>query len=309
MIDTVERPITAVARTLIQSRLTEASRACARLNSGEDGEALHDFRVALRRTRSLIRASRPWLDPWIDGRARRGLRELAASTNRGRDIEVQREWLNAYTPARPAQAARQWLIEHLEEGLAGQTASVLEGLPERFAAIEQHLKGRGRRLDLSEVPSFAEVWRLQLRAECSAYMRALEQAAMEVEAVHAARIAGKRVRYLLEALRSVHPSTPELLNELKAGQELMGRVHDLEVFLTDLPRYAGEAAAESVQGAFADLLHADPALPPRLMHMAGLRVIGRALRTDYHQALDAFCHARPGLLALADRVVVMAETL
>ena len=55
----------------------------------KDREALHDFRVAVRRLRSVLRAYRRWLGRAAARKARRRFRSLAATTNDGRDAEVQ----------------------------------------------------------------------------------------------------------------------------------------------------------------------------------------------------------------------------
>jgi CHAD domain-containing protein len=60
MIDLDRRSLTKspeeTARRLCLGLLQEADEALSRLEQGEDSEALHDFRVALRRLRSVIRA-------------------------------------------------------------------------------------------------------------------------------------------------------------------------------------------------------------------------------------------------------------
>ena len=60
-----------------------------------DVEALHDFRVAIRRLRSLLRAYQDLTDAAIPRRLRRGLRALARATNASRDLEVKLAWLEA----------------------------------------------------------------------------------------------------------------------------------------------------------------------------------------------------------------------
>ena len=49
------------------------------------------------------------------------------------------------------------------------------------------------------------------------------------EPLHEARIAAKRLRYLLEAAREVDPLVPSALQALKAIQDLLGEFHDAEV--------------------------------------------------------------------------------
>jgi hypothetical protein len=53
-----------------------------------DPEALHDFRVAIRRLRSCIRAYRTELQGSVSKQMQRRLRKLTLATNAGRDAEV-----------------------------------------------------------------------------------------------------------------------------------------------------------------------------------------------------------------------------
>ena len=80
------------ARTLLRAHLETARSACDRLDDVDDIEALHDFRVALRRGRSVLRAYRPWLGDILGKRVRR-LKRLARSTNSARDAEVMLAWI------------------------------------------------------------------------------------------------------------------------------------------------------------------------------------------------------------------------
>ena len=91
--DLLHRSPQEASRLLALSYLDETARAQARLTNPDDGEALHDFRVGLRRLRSCVRAYRPFLKGSISGKMRRRLRALTLDTNAGRDTEVQLAWL------------------------------------------------------------------------------------------------------------------------------------------------------------------------------------------------------------------------
>ena len=57
--DVIDRNAEEGARVVALALIAECDRAAGRLASGEDDEALHDFRVALRRLRTTLRAFRP----------------------------------------------------------------------------------------------------------------------------------------------------------------------------------------------------------------------------------------------------------
>src|SRR5439155_912375 len=70
-----------------------ASAARERLTKVDDQEALHDFRVAMRRLRSTLRAYQPQRAALLPAKLRRRLRELARPTGEARAVEVQIAWL------------------------------------------------------------------------------------------------------------------------------------------------------------------------------------------------------------------------
>ncbi len=115
--DLLERPVEEAARLIALSLLNEARAARARLDQPGDIEALHDFRVALRRLRSILRAYRRYLKDSLSTPMRRRLRALATATGGSRDAEVRIAWLQAQ---KAKFSARQhvgltWLITSLTE--------------------------------------------------------------------------------------------------------------------------------------------------------------------------------------------------
>ncbi|MGH9324565.1 MAG: CHAD domain-containing protein, partial [Vicinamibacteria bacterium] len=90
----LERSPEETARVLCLGLLDEADAALGRLERNEDGEALHDFRVALRRLRSVMRSYRPYLRGSARKKLRARLKKLASSTSGARDVEVQISFLS-----------------------------------------------------------------------------------------------------------------------------------------------------------------------------------------------------------------------
>jgi CHAD domain-containing protein len=95
--------------------LAHAEAARHRLVDPADAEALHDFRVAVRRLRSTLAAYKPELAGSVGKREARRLRTAARGTNAGRDLEVQLAWLDVqrgrmYSRQRPGAA---WLRARL----------------------------------------------------------------------------------------------------------------------------------------------------------------------------------------------------
>src|SRR5919112_632748 len=95
----IDRHPKEAVRVVALDFLAQASAARERLDDPSDVEALHDFRVAVRRLRSLERAFRSALDESVSKKSRTRLRRVARATNGGRDAEVQIEWVEAQRPS------------------------------------------------------------------------------------------------------------------------------------------------------------------------------------------------------------------
>ena len=110
------------ARRLALKLLDDATAPRSRLSNPSDAEALHDYRVALRRLRSCLRAYRKFLRSTLKAKTEARLRRLARATNRSRDLEVHLAWLSEQRN-RVAERDRQgvaWMVERLtaEQDLA-----------------------------------------------------------------------------------------------------------------------------------------------------------------------------------------------
>src|ERR1700688_3395685 len=91
--DLITQPGPQAARLVALSVLDAARAARDRLSGTDDTEALHDFRVALRRLRSGLRAFPPLFGDAVGVKLRRRVRELATATGEARDAEVQLAWI------------------------------------------------------------------------------------------------------------------------------------------------------------------------------------------------------------------------
>src|SRR5258708_4565997 len=91
----LKQPVDRAAREVALGLLEQADEAGKRLDHPDDPEALHDFRVAVRRLRSWLRAYKEPLRGSVSGKHRDVLRAVAHATNAGRDAEVHVEWLRA----------------------------------------------------------------------------------------------------------------------------------------------------------------------------------------------------------------------
>jgi CHAD domain-containing protein len=243
------------ARLLALSFLNQAAEARPRLADPADAEALHDFRVGLRRLRSCLRAYDAQLADSVSKKLARRLKRLAGSTGTGRDTEVQIEWLRARSPHLSShhRAGLAWLLARLEERKREAYGDLEDEVEDEFAKVEENLRARLSvyraeiHLDPKEDrPTLAEATARILHrqvAELEQHLARIEGADDEKEA-HQARISAKRVRYLLEPLVDEIPGAGPIVKRFKALQDLLGELHDAHVLEAELSDAVEEAAAE-----------------------------------------------------------------
>lgn len=257
-------PVRIGIRRLALTYLDQAESARERLTLHRDDEALHDFRVALRRLRSCLRAYRPYFSDTIRGKHRRAARDLAAATGPARDLEVQIAWLVSLPDVEPdvASGAR-ILAEHLELSrrpadraalrAAHQFPALRELLePALFRYCEEIEREEAPRIvTCAEAASHLAVPTLEELGAALASVESVEDG----QAIHEARIAGKRVRYLFEAYRDDTARGRAMIKRLRRFQDSLGDLHDLNVLLA-LARSEAQATpahAENTAAALAAL--------------------------------------------------------
>jgi CHAD domain-containing protein/CYTH domain-containing protein len=233
------------ARRLALVHLEDASAARNRLATPSDMEALHDYRVALRRLRSCLRAYRKHVRSTVSRKSLRRLRRLARGTNRSRDLEVHLAWLveQRERVGEAEQPGVSWILGRLTEAKRRGRDEMLRLDRRLFPKLHDRLV-----VQLSAFPttirldnglpgrSTAAVTANRVRAAS----RRLRGRLLEIygyssaNAIHRARIAAKHLRYLLEPFAASVPESEAVIDRLKALQDALGDVHDAHVFLAEL---------------------------------------------------------------------------
>ncbi|MEP6691130.1 MAG: CHAD domain-containing protein, partial [Gemmatimonadaceae bacterium] len=256
--DVLDRAAPETARWFALSLLDEATAARARLDEEDDAEALHDFRVALRRLRSCLRSYADELDGSVSNKTSKELRDLARASGASRDTEVHLAWLaeqEATVSARQRHGWR-WLRDTLADQKASSDAELAREVRADFARVCRRLARGLRKLRITvrlDEPSLAMSGRevtgalvLQLADELGETLASVNTLDDQSEA-HAARIAGKRLRYALELLRTDAACTGDvepLVESIKTLQDLLGDVHDAHVFGETITALSADAASE-----------------------------------------------------------------
>jgi CHAD domain-containing protein len=271
------------------THLDAAHAAHARLKDGKDTEALHDFRVALRRTRSVLRAYRPWLGH-IPRKLRRRLRALARATNVARDTEVMMDWLRVERRKirDPHRAGFIWLQALLGDRYEASCAEITREVLKEFAGMEARLRAsltpiaNADREAAPPAPSYAVITADLIRQHAAELAEHLEDIGSvdDAEAIHAARIRGKRLRYLIEPLANEIPAAEKIVARMKQFQDRFGVLCDAFVQAREIASVVETAGAEAARAK-----------------------LDRALGTGRPDKMN---QVFPGLIALASRL--QAET-
>jgi CHAD domain-containing protein len=290
-VDLLGRPAAQSVRIIALGYLEDAVSAFERTGNADDATALHDFRVALRRLRTTLRAYRPLLEDSVRGRPNKILGEIAEGTNRVREAEVALEWLRPLaTGMTPGErVALQWLIERIDARRAKDLERCLADTRKSFTATARKLhKGLvAYRQTVQTEPSITdESFAGALRTAAVEQARELEALLGEIqhtedEAAHRARIAAKRLRYVVEPVRSTLVGVDELISRLKVIQDLLGELHDLQELEKVVRTAVSTAAAERAEQLLdATLAEPSPAGPPqrRRGRQSGLVAIAKRIR-------------------------------
>ena len=222
---------------LLHERLTTlvaAVRDAARRISEDDPEGVHDLRVALRRTRSLVTTFRKELGEEACDALRLDLRRAGAELSAVRDLEVVEARLRQHLSEQPAALVL--------GDVAGRIDAHVRALrAEAEPAVEALLGSSRWRTLLADLDALAErrpggtraKARKRLRKDWRRLRRRAARAAKTTDeplretALHDVRKAAKRARYTAETLRPLLGDDAERLEETaEAVQRALGTHRD-----------------------------------------------------------------------------------
>jgi len=288
-------PTRQVAATLALTQLEHSLAAVSRLGS-DDPESLHDVRVSIKRLRTLLKTYRHELGKSVNA-PRKALGHLMDASNPGRDAEVQREWLLAQDADRltmSARAGRELMLEHFNNQLNNDIVCDLRYQQRRLREIaatleptlrkKQTKKSKKKRKKRPHTSTFAGATRKYLQetyAQLHIDLQVLEQAdaVQQQEALHRARLSGKRLRYLIEPLEALDASHT-LLIQLKTLQDALGHMHDVYVLQQTIHKQLEQTTATWAKS----LLETDSDPRPALCY--DLAALARYVAAQLHSAVQ-----------------------
>jgi CHAD domain-containing protein len=242
LLEPADRGVRLVALALLGDARKAARKLSHAKDEDERDDALHDFRVAVRRFRSWLRAFAAWVDDAVSRKRHMRLHEIADATGPARDAAVHLEWLR---DERRLMGVRQrigeaWLRDRLDrrrtDGMDAARAAAAD-FDTMAPKLERKLASYRCAVLPKEEPSlFRAVVAERLREETKALRRQLSAIRNSDDADHAhrARIAAKRLRYVFESVADLIPDGDAIIETLKSLQDSLGDLHDTHVFSTEV---------------------------------------------------------------------------
>jgi len=218
-----------------------------------DTEFLHDLRVAVRRTRSVLKTAGSILPASLASRYRPEFKWLGDLTTPTRDLDVYLLGYSSMAGKLVAATAEelQPFRDHLGRQHSLAQRELARGLRSaRFARLTSQW-----REDLAQIaaapPRRPPVGRLAARQIARAHRRVISDgkaitATSPPGSLHELRKRCKELRYLLEIFASLHDPAEQwqAVNELKALQDCLGEFQDTEVQQAELRDFAAQMMAD-----------------------------------------------------------------
>ena len=288
----MERSALSVA--ILRQRLMSLLTAMPAAQSGDES-SVHQARVASRRLRGALPMLNARVDPDAVNRVDRRVRKITRALGPVRELDVsllllaELDGRGAVPPtaiARVREAVTAERVKRRHEMLEAITPARLDKLRKRLVdAVAPSSQPLAAGSTLAEAASQARKRATRLRA-------AIERAGgiYLSERLHRVRIEAKKLRYALEIQRELtHSRSRAHLNRLKIQQDLLGRMHDLEMLIDQ---------TRAVQAT----------LPGRSRKaMAELDALIRVLEDECREGHAAYMHGRAALLKLCAAVTEAAE--
>jgi len=224
---------------------------------GLDSEFLHDFRVAVRRTRSALSQVRKVLPKAMSERMRNEFAWLGQITGPTRDLDVYLLTFPAYQASLPAEIRAD--LEPLHAFLQRQQRQQQRLLARRLNSKRYHtliaewrewLEHPGEDWDENAALPIGRLASERIRKTFQRVLR--EGAAINDDSpagdLHELRKTCKKLRYLLEFFQGLYPAGKlrKLIKALKGLQDNLGTFQDLSVQAESLRQFARQMAAEGI---------------------------------------------------------------
>jgi len=259
------QPTEEVIRKMLAQMFIEASRHEQGIIDDIDTEFLHDYRVSLRRTRSLLNLMKKCFSEQWQQQIKIKLSKLAQETNHLRDLDVFLLDRNRYTQMLPEQFASglTQLFNHIQRQRDKAFKRVVTTLQS-----EAYTKSYNELQTLLQTPPTYEtaqarkpVGKIVLKRIRGRYHkicmhgRGINSDTPD-ELVHELRIECKKLRYMFDFFKEIldRQSSEKLTSQLKKLQNILGNFNDYSVQQSFLQDRLQEEKSESITAAINGLI-------------------------------------------------------
>lgn len=248
LLESKQRVVRVVARELLAKVRAKAED----LGVDEEPDAIHDFRVALRRLRSWMRAFDDELAATVRPKVQRRLKRIADATRASRDREVHIAWLEEFgkTQRGKYRRATEWLVDDLRSQKAKADLKLREAVDKDLDRTAAQL-GQGLSRYIVDLDEPADTMAFQLAALIRDHAASAASCFNKIESVgdraeaHEARIAVKRLRYIIEPLAGTIAGVESLVDDLSKLQDELGALHDAQIFGSEIATELAKVLAAS----------------------------------------------------------------
>lgn len=260
--DLLRRDAEEAVRLIALHLLSQAREAVPRTLDPKDEEGLHDFRVAIRRLRSSLSAWKALLRGVVGKRDRRPLAGFQKRTGASRDAEVALEWLEEQADllAPEHRLGCEWVRARLRSAsrarsgdenraVCGEFTEWADGFASRIARwapawatgradaearLDRSAGQIGAGQDTDAGATYAEALAERLDRVARKLAECVDSLGGDRKTgPHRVRIAGKRLRYLVEPVAAESGMADSLVARCKRLQDVLGALNDANV-LDDL---------------------------------------------------------------------------
>lgn len=243
----------------VLKRLEVMLRLTAKVRANHDLEAVHDMRVASRRTRTALELFSACFPARRVKQWNKRLRRVTRALGQARDTDVQVEFLRSFLKTTADRKLREG-IRRLLLRLRQQRSRLQDDVVTALNRFETHgdlaqmqaallqIKARGH-----QAPS-EPVWQLARQAIRSQLeqMLAYEPYVQKPECIdqlHLMRIAAKHLRYTMEAFNTplYEGALDDAIDAAKQVQRRLGEIHDCDVWVAFLPTFVEQEGQRTVE--------------------------------------------------------------
>lgn len=282
-----------VVRLVGRDLLAKVREKSENLGVDDERDAIHAFRVALRRLRSWIRAFDDELAATVRPKVQRRLKRIADATRASRDCEVHIEWLEHFSKLQRGKyhTATQWLVDDLKVQKAEADLDLRETVDKHLdRTVSQLGHGLSRYVVNLDEPADSMAFALArlIRDHAIAAANSLSKVASvgDRAEAHGARINAKRLRYIIEPLRGTIDGAESLVADISKLQDELGALHDAQIFGSEIAKHLAKVLAATTPVVRVDTPD-EPEEPSASDRADALRAISQRLHREELRAFKS----------------------